>query len=67
MLSGQPDLAIHYFPGEDHPNFLEDKNLGKFKGMPIFIFHRREDLKCPFAICFCRSSVKMRIRKLKAL
>lgn len=50
VSSGQPDLASHYFPGEDHPNFLEDKNLGKSKGMPIFIFHGREDRNCPFAI-----------------
>jgi predicted esterase len=50
VFSGQPDLASRYFPGEDHPNFLEDKNLGKFKGVPIYIFHGREDRNCPFTI-----------------
>jgi predicted esterase len=37
-------------PGESYPNFLEDKNLGKFKGMPIFIINGREDRNCPFAV-----------------
>jgi predicted esterase len=50
VFSGQPDLASEYFPGEDHPNFLKDEYLGKFKGMPIFIFHGREDRNCPFAV-----------------
>jgi predicted esterase len=50
IFSGHPDIASEYFPGEGHPNFLEEKNLGKFKGIPIFIFHGREDRNCPFAI-----------------
>ena len=50
VFSGQPDLGNQCFPGEGHPNFLEDKNVAKFKGMPVFIFHGRQDLNCPFAV-----------------
>jgi predicted esterase len=50
VFSGHPNLGSQYFPGEGHPNFLEDKNLGKFKGMPIFIFHGRDDRNCPFPV-----------------
>jgi len=50
IFSGAPNLASGYFPGEDHPNFIEDRYLGKFKGMPMFIFHGREDRNCPFSV-----------------
>jgi predicted esterase len=50
VFSGAPDLGNAYFPGENHPNFLEERNLGRFKGMPVFIFHGREDRNCPFAV-----------------
>jgi predicted esterase len=50
VFSGHPNLANRYFPGEAHPNFLEERNLQKFTGMPVFIFHGREDRNCPFAV-----------------
>lgn len=50
VFSGQPDLANLYFPGENHPNFLDDKTLTVFKGVPIFIFHGLQDRNCPFAV-----------------
>jgi len=50
VFSGHPSLASQYFPGEGQPDFLEDRNLAKFKGMPLFIFHGREDRNCPFAV-----------------
>ncbi len=50
IFSGHPDIGSLYFPGEGHPNFLEDKNLVKFKGIAIFLFHGRDDRNCPFAI-----------------
>ncbi|MGB8958030.1 MAG: prolyl oligopeptidase family serine peptidase, partial [Candidatus Aminicenantales bacterium] len=50
VFSGQPDLGNLYFPGEGHPNFLDDKNLAKFKGLPVFVFHGRQDMNCPFAV-----------------
>ncbi len=50
VFSGHPDLANSYFPGEAHPNFLEDKTLGRFKGLPVFVFHGAEDRNCPFEV-----------------
>jgi predicted esterase len=50
VFSGHPDLGREYFAGEGHPNFLEEKNLAKFKGVPIFIFHGLADRNCPFAV-----------------
>ena len=50
VFSGHPDIGNVYFPGEGHPNFLEEKSLTKFKGRPVFIFHGREDRNCPFAM-----------------
>jgi predicted esterase len=49
VFSGAPNLGRQYFPGEDHPNFLQDRYLEKFKGMSMFIFHGRDDRNCPFA------------------
>lgn len=48
VLSGHPDLANSYFPGENHPNFLEENYLKPFAGVPIFIFHGKGDRSCPF-------------------
>src|SRR5512140_363957 len=50
VFSGAPNLGYEYFPGEGHPNFLEDRTLTKFEGMPLFIFHGLEDRNCPFAV-----------------
>jgi len=50
VFSGAPDLGNDYFPGEGHPNFLEDRYLEKFKGLPIFVFHGLEDRNCPFPV-----------------
>ncbi len=50
VFSGAPDLGSRYFEGEGHPSFLEERNLVKFKGVPVFIFHGREDRNCPYAV-----------------
>jgi len=50
VFSGHPNLGEEYFPGQGHPNFLEERNLDQFKGLPIFIFHGLEDRNCPFAV-----------------
>lgn len=50
VFSGAPNLGPRYFPGEDHPNFLEDRYLEKFRGIPIFIFHGLADRNCPFGV-----------------
>jgi predicted esterase len=48
VFSGVPNLAAFYFPGETHPNFLEDTYMKPFKGVPVFIFHGKKDLNAPF-------------------
>jgi predicted esterase len=50
VFSGAPNLANEYFPGGDYPDFLDDRNLARFKGIPVFIFHGLEDRNCPFAV-----------------
>jgi len=50
VFSGHPDLANLYFPGEGHPSFLDEKTLARFKGLPLFIFHGKEDRNCAFAV-----------------
>ncbi|MFP4548525.1 MAG: alpha/beta hydrolase-fold protein [Fidelibacterota bacterium] len=47
VLSGHPNLAQKW-GGSDELNFFEEQNLKKFNGVPIFIYHGREDLNCPF-------------------
>ena len=40
--AGHPNLANEWLDGE-HPNFLEEKYLGNFTNMPVFIYHGEED------------------------
>ena len=47
VLSGHPNLAQKW-GGENELNFLDAENLKKFRSVPIFIFHGRNDLNCPF-------------------
>lgn len=49
ILSGHPNLARSwgYFDGI---NFLEEINLVKFKNVPIYIFHGKNDINCPFEL-----------------
>lgn len=49
VISGHPDLGRMYI-GENEPSFLDDRNLVKFSGIPVFIFHGKKDLNCPFAL-----------------
>lgn len=50
VLSGHPDIGNEYYPGEDHPNFLEPRFQAVFKGVPMFIFHGGKDRNCPFEL-----------------
>ncbi|MBZ5589278.1 MAG: prolyl oligopeptidase family serine peptidase [Acidobacteriia bacterium] len=50
VFSGMPAVEEGFAPGEVHPGFLDDKNLERFRGMPVFIFHGREDRNCPFSV-----------------
>jgi predicted esterase len=61
VFSGMPNLGPLYFPGENHPNFLEERFLDKFKGMPLFIFHGRGDRNCPIAV------TEQLVKKLEAI
>jgi predicted esterase len=61
VFSGHPGLAAAYFPGESHPNFLNEDILKKFAGMPMFIFHGRQDRNCPIAV------TEQLVKKLEAI
>ena len=50
VLSGLPDVGDEFSSGVGHPSFLDERNLAKFKGVPVFIFHGREDRNCPFNV-----------------
>lgn len=47
VFSGHPNLATQWL-GEGYPDFLDLKYLKPFKNIPVFIYHSRNDLNCPF-------------------
>lgn len=47
VFSGHPNIANKWY-GEGHPNFLNPNYLNPFKDIPIFIYHSKNDLNCPF-------------------
>jgi predicted esterase len=49
VLSGHPNLATKWI-GEGHPDFLQENFLDPFRDVPVFIYHSRNDLNCPFAL-----------------
>jgi predicted esterase len=49
VFSGHPNIANQWSNGEDtYPDFTQKKYLTKFNGIPIFIFHGKEDRNCSF-------------------
>ncbi|MFA5012742.1 MAG: prolyl oligopeptidase family serine peptidase [Ignavibacteria bacterium] len=44
VFSGGPNIGSRYAPAELAPDFTDEKNLGSFKNVPIFIFHGEKDL-----------------------
>jgi predicted esterase len=50
IFSGGPSLGSHYLKGAPAPDFMEDKNLIPFKGIPVFIFHGEKDRNVSFAV-----------------
>ncbi|MBN2134245.1 MAG: prolyl oligopeptidase family serine peptidase, partial [Acidobacteria bacterium] len=50
VFSGIPNPYESINKSDDHPDFNEEKNLTKFKGKNIFIFHGKKDRNCPFEI-----------------
>lgn len=49
ILSGHPDLARGWV-NENEINFLDKINLTKFDSVPIFVFHGKRDVNCPFEL-----------------
>jgi predicted esterase len=47
VFSGHPNLATHWL-GEGYPDFLDAKYLKVFNRVPVFIYHSKNDLNCPF-------------------
>ncbi|MGD2248988.1 MAG: prolyl oligopeptidase family serine peptidase [Candidatus Methanofastidiosia archaeon] len=61
VFCGFPNVVEFYFPDEEHPNFLKEKYLTPFKGVPIFIYHGTGDRNAPYE--YTQEAVK----KLEAL
>lgn len=49
VISGNPDLARKWV-NKNELNFLDEKNLIGFKHIPVFIYHGKKDLSCPFSL-----------------
>jgi predicted esterase len=46
VFAGHPSLATEWL-GEGHPDFLNEKYLSAFSGIPVFIYHGRKDGALP--------------------
>ncbi len=49
VFSGNPSLATRWI-GEGFPDFLYEKYLKPFNGVPAFICHSKNDLNCPYEL-----------------
>lgn len=51
VFSGLPYVSndTEKFPDDIYPNFMDMMKLKKFKDIPIFIFHGKQDKNCPFS------------------
>lgn len=49
VFSGHPDLANRWVRGA-HPDFTNPKYLKPFKNIPVFIYHSKNDLNCPYPL-----------------
>jgi predicted esterase len=47
VFSGHPNLAGKWI-GEGYPDFLNPTYLKPFKNIPVFIYHSKNDLNCPY-------------------
>lgn len=48
ILSGHPNLAQEWV-GKNELSFLDPQNLKNFRNIPIYIYHGKQDLNCPYA------------------
>jgi predicted esterase len=50
VFSGRPNLGRHAgYEADDPVDFLQPEQLRRFRDMPMFIVHGRQDMNCPFA------------------
>jgi predicted esterase len=49
VFAGRPDLASYWLEGE-YPNFMDVKYLAPFSGIPVFVYHGREDGSLPVSL-----------------
>lgn len=47
VFSGHPNLASKWL-GEGYPDFLDPSHLKTFRNTPVFIYHSKNDLNCPY-------------------
>jgi len=47
VFSGHPNLANKWI-GKGYPDFLRPEFLKPFKNIPVFIYHSKNDLNCPY-------------------
>lgn len=48
-FSGQPNNATEWL-GKGYPDFLDPKYLKPFRSIPVFVYHSKNDLNCPFEL-----------------
>jgi len=49
VFSAHPNLAAKWI-GEGYPDFLKLEYLKPFKNIPIFVYHSKNDLNCPYSL-----------------
>lgn len=49
VFSGHPNLANQWL-GEGYPDFLDPSYLKTFRNTPVFIYHSKNDLNCPYSL-----------------
>jgi len=49
VFSGHPSLATKWL-GEGYPDFLNPSYLKTFHNTPVFIYHSKNDLNCPYEL-----------------
>ena len=47
VFSGHPNLATKWL-GKGYPDFLDPAYLKTFRNTPVFIYHSKNDLNCPY-------------------
>jgi predicted esterase len=49
VFSGHPSLATKWL-GDGYPDFLDPSYLKTFRNTPVFIYHSKNDLNCPYSL-----------------